>query len=226
MWGRRRRARHGHAAERPGAPPAPGGWPERLQFLAVVAVFALCWSAVFQRMQGRISFAWVGELQQQVQTLTAPLQSRPAAAADRPLVTGRQSPQVAEAVPTAAAPTATALPLAPLVLTPAATPSPEPTATPEDQTAATATPPTRERAAQPTATTAAMPDAALARAGATATAGALPAGPHLIYVIQHGDTLYGIARRYGLAPGVLAEFNHLQPPYRLAQGGRLLIPES
>lgn len=44
-----------------------------------------------------------------------------------------------------------------------------------------------------------------------------------IYVVQPGDTLYAIAREQGIAPGLIARFNGLRPPYTLAVGQGLLI---
>jgi LysM repeat protein len=60
-------------------------------------------------------------------------------------------------------------------------------------------------------------------AAATAAAN-LAAGPHTLYVVHAGDTLYGIAHRLGVAPSVLAEMNHLAPPYKIVVGKSLLIP--
>ncbi len=44
-----------------------------------------------------------------------------------------------------------------------------------------------------------------------------------IHVVSAGDTLYAIARSYGVAPGLIARFNGLTPPYRLAVGQSLVI---
>ena len=43
------------------------------------------------------------------------------------------------------------------------------------------------------------------------------------YVVRSGDTLYSIAGRYGLSPGLVARYNGLREPYRLAEGQCLLI---
>jgi len=60
---------------------------------------------------------------------------------------------------------------------------------------------------------------------ATATAAAnLAAGPHTLYVVHAGDTLDGIAHRLGIAPSVLADMNHLAPPYKIVVGKSLLVP--
>ena len=45
-----------------------------------------------------------------------------------------------------------------------------------------------------------------------------------IYVVKSGDTLYGIARRYGVPADTLAEANQLQNPSLLSVGQALLIP--
>lgn len=44
-----------------------------------------------------------------------------------------------------------------------------------------------------------------------------------IHVVSPGQTLFGIAREYGVAPGLIARFNGLRPPYRLAVGQSLVI---
>ena len=44
-----------------------------------------------------------------------------------------------------------------------------------------------------------------------------------IHVVQPGQTLYAIGREYGVAPGIIARYNGLREPYRLAVGQSLLI---
>ena len=44
-----------------------------------------------------------------------------------------------------------------------------------------------------------------------------------IHTVSPGQTLYSIAREYGVAPGILARLNGLTEPYRLAVGQSLLI---
>ena len=39
-----------------------------------------------------------------------------------------------------------------------------------------------------------------------------------IHVVQSGQTLWSIGREYGVLPGLLARFNGLTEPYRLAVG--------
>ncbi|MGA9794561.1 MAG: fimbria/pilus outer membrane usher protein [Rhizomicrobium sp.] len=45
-----------------------------------------------------------------------------------------------------------------------------------------------------------------------------------VYVVQKGEWLYSIARRYHVNPLVLARYNHLAAPYKLAVAERILIP--
>ena len=45
-----------------------------------------------------------------------------------------------------------------------------------------------------------------------------------IYVVKSGDTLYAIARRYGLTVDALREANQLRNPALLSVGQALLIP--
>jgi len=49
------------------------------------------------------------------------------------------------------------------------------------------------------------------------------AGTHLI---QQGETVYGIAQRYGVYTRSLIDWNSLRPPYKLLPGKRLRLPES
>ncbi|MFQ8766207.1 MAG: LysM peptidoglycan-binding domain-containing protein [Oscillospiraceae bacterium] len=44
-----------------------------------------------------------------------------------------------------------------------------------------------------------------------------------IHVVQPGQTLWSIGREYGVLPGLLARFNGLTEPYRLAVGQAVLI---
>ena len=45
----------------------------------------------------------------------------------------------------------------------------------------------------------------------------------VIYTVRNGDTLYGIARRYGVDPRILARDNELSDPSRLTVGQTLVI---
>ena len=49
-----------------------------------------------------------------------------------------------------------------------------------------------------------------------------PSGP--VYVVRPGDTLSGIAQRYGLMLSTLARANGIPPPYLIRVGQRLAIP--
>jgi len=46
------------------------------------------------------------------------------------------------------------------------------------------------------------------------------------YVVATGDSLYGIARRFGLPIRAVIDANRLQPPYALSVGQRLDIPQA
>ncbi|MFD0390693.1 LysM peptidoglycan-binding domain-containing protein [Tistrella bauzanensis] len=52
---------------------------------------------------------------------------------------------------------------------------------------------------------------------------ALPAGAREI-VVERGDTLYAISRRNNVPLRALIEANHLQPPYTIYPGNRLVLP--
>ncbi|MEQ8356955.1 MAG: peptidoglycan DD-metalloendopeptidase family protein [Kiloniellaceae bacterium] len=56
------------------------------------------------------------------------------------------------------------------------------------------------------------------------TAAAAPAGGG--YVVAQGDSLYGIARRFGLPIRAVIDANRMQPPYALRIGQRLAIPDA
>lgn len=44
------------------------------------------------------------------------------------------------------------------------------------------------------------------------------------YIVQRGDTLYAISRRYGVPIDVIIRVNRLRPPYELYVGQSLYIP--
>jgi len=53
-----------------------------------------------------------------------------------------------------------------------------------------------------------------------------PQGPHPDQVkVAGGDTLYGLARRYGVPMRAIIDANHLNPPYRLVAGTTLALPQ-
>src|SRR5574337_573176 len=51
-----------------------------------------------------------------------------------------------------------------------------------------------------------------------------PAATATTHVVQPGETLYRIARRYGVSVSALAAYNHLSDPTRLSVGLVLRIP--
>ncbi len=51
-----------------------------------------------------------------------------------------------------------------------------------------------------------------------------PSGPSFTYIVQPGDTLYAIARRYGTTMLAIAQMNGLVNPSYIYVGQRLLIP--
>ncbi|NQW12068.1 MAG: LysM peptidoglycan-binding domain-containing M23 family metallopeptidase [Alphaproteobacteria bacterium] len=61
----------------------------------------------------------------------------------------------------------------------------------------------------------------LANRGA-ATQTSIPADG--VVVVRPGDTVYAIARRYGVSPRTIIEHNSLRPPYQLEVGQRLAVP--
>ena len=206
-YGKGRQRRERSQEWRRARPPVDSGWSLRMRFFSILVVFAFFSWTGWRAVNGRISFAWLAPIQQQVQALTAPFQgvSRVAGstpAGSRPVVAS--GPIDAQPVPTATAvPAAQPAALVAPVIVPATTPTAVPTV--GALATATVTPET----------------------GGTlraATAAALAGGPHTIYVVHAGDTLYGIARRYGIAPTTLANFNHLAPPYKIVAGKNLLIP--
>jgi murein DD-endopeptidase MepM/ murein hydrolase activator NlpD len=62
-----------------------------------------------------------------------------------------------------------------------------------------------------------------AATGAAASS-APAAGPEKTVTVQQGDTVYAIARRYGVNAREIIELNGLQPPYALKVGQKLRIP--
>jgi len=53
-----------------------------------------------------------------------------------------------------------------------------------------------------------------------------PTPPPQVYVVQAGDTLYAIARRFGLEAEALVEANHLADPNTLQVGQQLQVPST
>src|SRR6185295_18025085 len=52
------------------------------------------------------------------------------------------------------------------------------------------------------------------------------ARPVTVVLVQRGDTVPSIARRFGLSPQAIADANGLSEPYRLTRGQRLVLPPS
>lgn len=52
----------------------------------------------------------------------------------------------------------------------------------------------------------------------------LPSPTQAIYCVKRGDSLWRLARRFGVSPGALARANRLQEPYQLQPGQVLIIP--
>lgn len=48
----------------------------------------------------------------------------------------------------------------------------------------------------------------------------------IIYTVNHGDSLYSIARRYGTFVDNLINFNYLTPPYTIYPGQQLVVTAS
>ena len=58
----------------------------------------------------------------------------------------------------------------------------------------------------------------------TIPAGGAPPPGGNVYIVQHGDTLYSIARKYGKSVAAIAEANHLVNLHFIFVGQRLVIP--
>ena len=61
-------------------------------------------------------------------------------------------------------------------------------------------------------------------AAASAPARATPAPGDRLHEVVRGDTVYAVARQYGLSTRDIIDANGLQPPYRLEPGQGLVIP--
>jgi murein DD-endopeptidase MepM/ murein hydrolase activator NlpD len=69
-----------------------------------------------------------------------------------------------------------------------------------------------------------LPRAALVLAFLAASLSWAAAAQAVYHVLQKGETLYSVARAYGLKPEVLAKANSIDDPSRLRAGTKLLIP--
>jgi murein DD-endopeptidase MepM/ murein hydrolase activator NlpD len=72
------------------------------------------------------------------------------------------------------------------------------------------------------------PAPVISATGGFPTAGAIAQSPGErpdSVIVQPGETLYGISRRYGVPLRSLIEANELQPPFNLVSGKRLTLPQ-
>ena len=53
-----------------------------------------------------------------------------------------------------------------------------------------------------------------------------PVTPPGAYIVQRGDTVYGVAQRNGVSTRALIDWNRLRPPYLLVPGQALQLPRS
>jgi LysM repeat protein len=91
--------------------------------------------------------------------------------------------------------------------------------------AATSAPPAATSAPAPAATLEPAPAATSAPESApTAAPSAAEAGAPTTYVVQPGDWVYNIARKFNVSPNSIIEANDLRPPYSLRIGQTLTIP--
>jgi len=61
-------------------------------------------------------------------------------------------------------------------------------------------------------------------AGTPAPSSAAPSGGQTTYVVQAGDTIYSIARQFGITPDAIIAANNLVNPNRIDVGQTLIIP--
>ena len=97
-----------------------------------------------------------------------------------------------------------------------------PTLIPLTATPTTPIPPTRTPVLVTTAPMQAMPTATLTPPALTP---ALPTPTSAIYVVQAGDTLGAIAKKFGVTVAALQEVNAISDPNRLQIGQELVIPQ-
>lgn len=60
--------------------------------------------------------------------------------------------------------------------------------------------------------------------GSAPSTGSAPNGSNGVYTVQRGDTLSGIAQRFGVSVSALAQANGISDPSRIYPGQRLVIP--
>jgi LysM repeat protein len=84
--------------------------------------------------------------------------------------------------------------------------------------------PSGSAAQTPTGTVAAAAQTATVEASAAQTPGPAPTWTPIVYVVQSGDSLSGIAFRFDVPIEELAEANGIEDPNVIAAGQRLIIP--
>ena len=94
-----------------------------------------------------------------------------------------------------------------------------PTLTPTPSGVASTTP-----AGTPAASASAPPQTAAAQTAAMQTPGALPTWTPVVYIVQPGDSLSGIALRFDVPIQDLSEANGIEDPNVIRAGQRLIIP--
>lgn len=101
-----------------------------------------------------------------------------------------------------------------------ATVAPAVTFTPVPNPTPVATPAARPTAVPTIMVTSGLPGTPTRAPTSTPT----PKPTPVVYVVQSGDSLDGIARRFGVSVDAIVRANHLSDPNTLAQGQRLIIP--
>ncbi|GEM_PF-3993620 len=111
------------------------------------------------------------------------------------------------------------------------TPPPPPTAEPEEATAAPPGQPEAEPTTVAVESPTPTPEPAMAEAEATPAPSGVtpaeessPAAQQRVHVVQKGDWIYAIARRYGVSPQAIIRANNIQSPDLVFPGQVLVIP--
>ncbi|MBN1937524.1 MAG: LysM peptidoglycan-binding domain-containing protein [Anaerolineae bacterium] len=99
-----------------------------------------------------------------------------------------------------------------------------PTATPTATATSTATATPTSTVVTPTPTSTTTPGTPTATPIPTSTPTPLPPGQTVIHVVRTGDTLYSIARQYGVTVEALAYLNKITNPSRIYVGQQLIVP--
>jgi LysM repeat protein len=135
---------------------------------------------------------------------------------------GRPTPDIDATVQAAVVATLTALPTLTPTPTETPTPTPIPTGTPTPTLTLTPAPthtgtPTPTETGTPTGTPTPTPSGTPTRT---------PTPTPIVHVVQPGETLYGIAREYGVSLATLAAANDIPDIRRILDGQELVIPVS